>query len=181
MQQLERSPRWQASASFRKLLALWPQLVGSAVAQHSQPSKIQRGVLLVSVSSAAWAQTLTFERLRILEKLHQQIPTMVNEIQEIRFATARWQPSKKRSHSRAVLQLIEHPSWVQVSHSPVQPPPKTADEAFQQWSKKVHSQHSSQSLCPECHCPCPTAELSRWPVCAICMSHRWQTPLAQKR
>lgn len=181
MQQLERSPRWQASASFRQLLALWPQLVGAAVAQHSHPQKIQRNVLLVSVSSAAWAQTLTFERCAILAKLHQRIPTMKKEIQDIRFATARWSQSFQPALTQTFTQPVEHPSWIPVSRPTSKPSPETVDEAFQKWAQRIHSQFSEQSLCPECHCPCPKQELARWPACAVCMPQRWKTYFTPKK
>ena len=173
MQQLERSPRWQASTTFRSLLALWPQLVGTAVAQHSQPHQIYRGSLQVAVSSAAWAQTLTFERLRILKKIHQRIPTAAAEIQAIRFATARWQQLQRQSELLKVSRLQDHPSWVKASQSTSQALPQTAEEAFRRWSQRIQTQMANQSFCPECNCPCPTQELQRWTVCAICMSHHW--------
>ncbi|MBE7381377.1 MAG: DUF721 domain-containing protein [Leptolyngbya sp. SIO1E4] len=179
MQQLERSPRWQASASFRQLLTLWPQLVGTAVAQHSWPHQVQRGILHVSVSSAAWAQTLTFERCRILEKLHRQIPATVTEIQELRFATARWRQTTQRSRPLASPQLREHPSWAQVPQRQATLSPNTADDAFHGWSQRLQRQLADQSLCPECQRPCPTQELQRWPACAICMTHHWQTSTAK--
>lgn len=173
MQKLERSPRWQASTEFRALLALWPQLVGPAVAQHSQPHQIQRGVLQVTVSSSAWAQTLTFERLRILKKIHQQIPSTTSEIQAMRFSTARWQQLRRQSRPLKSPQATDHPSWVPSPQKTFQAFPKTADEAFRRWSHQIQTQMNTQSFCPECQCPCPTQELKRWPACAICMSHHW--------
>ncbi|MEM9009233.1 MAG: DUF721 domain-containing protein [Cyanobacteria bacterium P01_F01_bin.86] len=173
MQQLERSPRWQASAAFRELLALWPQLVGTAVAQHSRPHQIQRGSLHVAVSSSAWAQTLTFERLRILDKIHQQIPTTKTDIHEIRFATARWRQVQRRSRPLKPPQIVEHPSWTSSPQIGAQPRPQTATDAFNHWAQRIQIQFATQSLCPECRCPCPTQELKRWPACSICMSHRW--------
>ncbi|MEM0981943.1 MAG: DUF721 domain-containing protein, partial [Cyanobacteria bacterium P01_H01_bin.58] len=97
MRQLEQSAQWQASATLRQILARWPQLVGAAVAQHSQPVKTHRKLLEVSVSSSAWAQTLTFERTKILTKLHQQIPASIYEVQDLRFTTVRWRQPQQRS------------------------------------------------------------------------------------
>ena len=175
IRQLERSPRWRDSVGFRRLLMLWPQIVGNAVAQHSQPSQIKRGVLHVSVSSAAWAQTLTFERLRILDKIHQQIPAIAKDIKEIRFASARWQQLQRRSQPLDTPQLTEHPSWTRAVQISSQPTPKTAADAFHHWSQTIQTQLADQSVCPECRCPCPAQELQRWPACSICMSHHWQS------
>jgi len=97
MNTLERSPQWQANASVRRVLALWPQLVGEAVAQHSRPTKIQRRVLQVAVSSAAWSQTLTFERSRILQKLHESLPETQSTIADLRFAAGNWHQEGRRS------------------------------------------------------------------------------------
>lgn len=176
MHQLEGSSRWQASAYFRQLLALWPQLVGPAVAQNSQPRTVYRGVLQVSVSSAAWAQTLMFERRRILAKLHQQVPATTAMIHELRFSTGRWPPSQLGSPLTKTA-LTAHPSWVHAPPAVQQPLPSTAAAAFSQWSQQRRRQLADQGCCPECQCPCPRQELQRWPVCAICMTHRWQTPV----
>jgi predicted nucleic acid-binding Zn ribbon protein len=177
MQQLEgSSPQWRSSAHLRQVLAVWPQVVGAAVAQHSQPLKIQRGVLQVTVSSAAWAQTLTFERLRILQKLHQRVPATKSEIQDLRFATAQWQRHNSQPTRVDSNLLSGHPSWVKSTRPPSQPLPTTAAAAFQQWSQRLQSQLATQSCCPRCQRPCPTAELQRWSVCAICATHQWYTP-----
>ena len=179
MRQLERTPGWQAAAPLRQLVALWPRLVGAAVAQHSAPNRIQRGVLYVSVSSAAWAQTLTFERPRILAKIHEQIPVMVSDVQEIRFSTARWHQNAQRSRSLTPFQQTQHPSWIQPVSRLSQPLPKTAETAFRAWSHHMRAQLATQSSCPKCKRPCPTQELERWTVCSICMTHYWQTNLRE--
>ncbi|MDB9525914.1 DUF721 domain-containing protein [Oscillatoria sp. CS-180] len=174
MKNLERSPQWRASSGLRQILAVWPQLVGEAVAQHSQPIKIYRSALQVSVSSAAWSQTLTFERLRILQKLHQRLPNLKTEIRDMRFSTAKWQQVTQRSQPISQQMLTEHPSWGGACKKSLrQPSPQTAKAAFQQWAIQKRNQLASQSRCPRCHCPCPTQELQRWSVCAICVSHQW--------
>lgn len=176
MQQLERSPQWQASAPFRTVLARWPQIVGAAVAQHSQPRKIQRGVLQVSVSSAAWAQTLTFERIRILHKLHQQVPAIAPEIKEMRFTTAQWRTTAAAPLRRTAHQAVEHPSWVRALPPPSPSSSQTVTTVFQHWSQHTRHRLSQQSLCPKCRRPCPDQELKRWSACAICMTHIWHQP-----
>lgn len=176
MKNLERSPQWRANAGLRQVLAIWPQLVGAAVAQHSRPTKIYRGVLQVAVSSAAWAQTLTFERLRILQKLHEQLPATQTEIQDLRFTSAQWHRETQQSQPTRQDSLASHPSWADLPARRSQRPPQTADMAFQQWANRRRAQLSSQSQCPRCQSPCPTQELQRWSVCAICITHQWQTP-----
>ncbi|MEO1094040.1 MAG: DUF721 domain-containing protein [Cyanobacteria bacterium J06638_28] len=177
MQQLEQSAQWQASATLRQILARWPQLVGTAVAQHSQPVKIHRKLLEVSVSSSAWAQTLTFERTKILTKLHQQISASIHEVQDLRFTTVRWRQPQQRSDIAARTTLSTHPSWAPRPQGNSWAPPQNANEAFQQWSTWKQAQLTHQSICPECQRPCPQQELQRWSACAICMTHHWQTKL----
>ncbi|MEP0771687.1 DUF721 domain-containing protein, partial [Trichocoleus sp. ST-U1] len=67
---IENQAAWQASQEFQRLLKCWPSVVGVAVQAQTRPISISRGVLSVATSSAAWAQTLTFERQRILQKLN---------------------------------------------------------------------------------------------------------------
>jgi predicted nucleic acid-binding Zn ribbon protein len=179
MHHLERSPEWQSMALLRHLLQQWPEIVGSAVAQHSQPTKIVRQVLQVSVSSPAWAQTLTFERSRILANLQSRIPAAHPEIQDLRFEPASWQQRTVRPHQLPRPQLTAHPSWLQSTSRKRPNPPETPTEAFQSWATYKQAQLANQSHCPGCQRPCPTQELHRWQVCAICMTHRWHasTPL----
>lgn len=181
MQTLESSPQWQANASLRRLLALWPQLVGDAVAQHSRPTKIYRRALQVSVSSAAWSQTLTFERSRILQKLHAALPETQNTIQDLRFATADWNRLAQRSHPDHVPTLMQHPSWAAGPPRSLTSNPRSATSAFQQWADRKRVQLANQSQCPRCQSPCPTQEVNRWGVCAVCIAHQWHTPLTQNR
>ena len=181
MQTLERSPQWQANASLRRILAKWPQLVGEAVAQHSRPTKIYRRVLQVSVSSAAWSQTLTFERSRILQKLHEALPETQTSIQDLRFAAADWTRLSQRSQPTARPTLADHPSWAAFPQRPARSASSTANEAFQQWADRKRTQLASQSYCPQCGSPCPSSEVSRWGVCAICIAHHWYRPQTQNR
>ena len=181
MNNLERSPQWQASSGLRQVLAIWPQLVGAAVAQHSQPTKIYREVLQVSVSSAAWAQTLTFERTRIRQKLHHKLPLLATKIRDLRFASAEWRRLTQRSQPLAVNSLTHHPSWAALNPDLSPLPPATAHDAFQKWAERKQAQLANQSQCPCCHSPCPSQELQRWGVCAICQAHQWHTLQSQDR
>lgn len=181
MTTLERSPQWQATASLRRVLALWPQLVGEAVAQHSRPTKIQRRALQVAVSSAAWSQTLTFERSRILQKLHAALPETQSTIADLRFAAGDWHQVTQRSDPTATPALHHHPSWAAGHYAATASQPQSAASAFQQWAMCKQAQLASQSQCPRCQCPCPTPEVERWGVCAICIARQWHTPQSQNR
>jgi len=47
----------------------WEAAVGSRIAQRTRPSRLERGVLTVTVSSAAWSQELSLLSAAILEQL----------------------------------------------------------------------------------------------------------------
>lgn len=175
MRQLERSPEWQSTALLRQLGTLWPEVVGAAVAQHSRPTKVYRDVLQVAVSSAAWAQTLTFERALILQKIHQKLPKAADSVKDIRFAAASWQQVTRTTTPPRRLRNSLHPSWVASPGGHHHAPAKTAEEAFQRLAQRQQARLASQPRCPTCGCPCPAQELERWPACAICMTHQWQT------
>lgn len=175
IQHLERSPLGRSQVELRHILAVWSTCVGPAVAQHSQPKHLHQGVLQVAVSSAAWAQNLTFERLQILKKLRQHLPAHI-QVQELRFNTVRWQLPRPASAGPSVHPLADHPSWVGTPLSLKRTEQDSAEAVFQHWAAGVRSQFADQATCPECGLPCPRQELNRWSVCAICMTHRWRSP-----
>ncbi len=155
---------------FQIVLQYWSQVVGSAITPHTQLLSIQKDVLWVATSSAAWAQTLTMERSRILTKLNSYLP---NPLTDIRFSTAQWQRPDTVAKNRAISDDFfakEHPSVLeQTSLSPVNPPKsKDAQAAFSQWVKTTQQKNHNLPLCPQCQSPTPPGELQRWEVCCIC-------------
>ncbi len=172
MGQLERSPEWHAQAQFRKILAVWPQVVGPAVSQHSRPTGIRQGILQVAVSSAAWSQTLTLERRFILQKLH---PHLLNTdgVSDLRFSPGRW-ASFPQGTPLSSRESGPFPAGTSLAPMSQRERPATADAAFHDWSQRLRSQQAHQPVCPQCHCPCPAVELQRWAVCALCATQQWQ-------
>ncbi len=50
----------------------WPEIVGENIAKVAQPDKIVRGqILVIRVIDATWAQELTLQKTKILEKFRQ--------------------------------------------------------------------------------------------------------------
>ncbi len=174
---LQQQSRWQ-DQPFQCLLKCWPEAVGAAVAAHTCPISIQRDILWVATSSAAWAQTLTFERQRILQKLNPQLPS---PLVDIRFSTAQWQRSKEPSSTadnQAKTDLWqEHPSFlVDKPHVPKNsqmPNSQNPNVTFQRWAKVMQARSQGLPLCPHCHCPTPPGELQRWAICSICAAKHW--------
>lgn len=170
---LESQTSWQAQRQFRQVLQHWPKAVGFAVARKTRPISIQRGTLYVATATAAWAQTLAYERLHILSKLnhHQSQP-----IKGIRFSSAQWaqaMPSPKLTSPIAA----QHPSYTgEVTNlRSTAPAPQTPTEAFQRWASAMQHMQSTQATCPQCRCRCPQGELDRWAICALCATKQWQS------
>lgn len=57
-----------------RFVSLWPEIVGEAIANHSVPELVKRGVLVVRVSDSVWAQELTFRRETILRRIKRLAP-----------------------------------------------------------------------------------------------------------
>jgi predicted nucleic acid-binding Zn ribbon protein len=173
---LEDQDSWQSQRQFRLVLQHWPKSVGFAVARQTRPTSIHRSELYVATATPVWAQTLTYERFKILQKLNRYQP---KPIKNIRFSTALWAVSTREPDSQGTGERdrLQHPSYVGQTARPSEPsdhPPTTPTEAFERWARAIQQMQSSQSLCPRCRCRCPQGELNRWSVCALCASKRWQ-------
>ncbi|MCC5634539.1 DciA family protein [Nostoc sp. CHAB 5844] len=168
---LEQQARWQEQP-LQKVLQFWAEVVGAVAANHTQPLVIQRDVLRVATSSAAWAQNLAFKRQIILLKLNEKLPT---PLADIRFSTAGWQhPSAKPQQLTGLPQ--EHPSYlgnVSNVHRDDPPAQENPQTAFSQWAEKMQVRSHGLPLCPQCQCPTPPGELQRWQVCVICASKQF--------
>ena len=167
---LEGQESWQAQRQFRLVLLHWPKAVGFAVARKTRPVSIHRGTLHVATATAAWAQSLAYERFKILQKLnrHQSHP-----LRNIRFSTAYWNQSQQSASSQA--RQAAHPSLVQRSQQQTlaEPKPTTPDEAFQRWARTLQAIQTHQAICPRCQCHCPPGELDRWKCCSLCAAKQW--------
>jgi predicted nucleic acid-binding Zn ribbon protein len=163
---------------FQDLCQCWSEIVGTVASRHTRPVTWHRGVLNVATSSATWSQDLTFRRVQIIHKLHQKL---LFPVQDIKFSSAGWRyqlpgdqsvslPSPTDEFSQI---WQEHPSRVEI------PTPKPVGEvtgrsslspltAFEGWANRLKERSQSFPLCPQCHCPTPPGELSRWSVCGFC-------------
>lgn len=174
---LEEQAAWQEQP-FQRLLKCWPQAVGAAVTAHTRPVSIQRGILSVATSSAAWAQTLTFERQRLLKKLNVQLPS---PLVDIRFSTAQWQHPKDsglNATNRATTAFWrEHPScFLDATTASTTAEPLNSNNpnaVFHHWAKAMQARSHGLPLCPQCQSPTPPGELHRWAICSICAARQW--------
>lgn len=173
IQGLESQESWQVQRQFRSVLTHWPKSVGFAVARKTRPTGIQRDVLYVATETAAWAQTLSYERYNILKKLnrHQRQP-----LKGIRFSTAQW--ARPASIAPATKPNQQHPSYIgQVStllssELTEQPVSTNPIEVFNRWAAAMQEMQTSQATCPQCRCRCPQGEIDRWALCALCAAKK---------
>ncbi|MGI0485095.1 DUF721 domain-containing protein [Pantanalinema rosaneae CENA516] len=161
----------------QRVLGHWEDIVGSVVAAQTRPLAIQRGVLRVATSSAAWANNLVYERQRILDKLNTKLGL---NLADIRFSSAEWYSHQETVSAPGTEQQQqlwqEHPSRLSdqspaVSHRASEPADAIA--AFRDWAKAMRARSYQLPLCPQCHCPTPPGELERWQVCAHCATKQW--------
>lgn len=165
---------------FQDLCECWPEIVGTVARLQTRPVSWQRGVLNVATSSATWSQELTLKRMQLLYRLNQKL---LFPVQDIRFSTGGWryQPNGDQGISPdAILDELsqmwrDHPSRVEVasliSEQSVDVhlcPALTPLTAFQRWAHTVQQRSQHLPLCPQCHCPTPPGELTRWSVCGLC-------------
>ncbi|PSN15565.1 DUF721 domain-containing protein [filamentous cyanobacterium CCP5] len=164
IQTLEQQPRWRTQGQLRRILAGWSAAVGENVARQSEPVRLSRGILYVAVTNPTWAQTLTMERLRILNKINLQISP---PRKEIRFSTGDWWQRPRRSLPAEGARLQGHPCYWPGGSAPADIS-TTPEAAFAGWAERHRQLAEHQPRCPDCACPCPTGELERWHRCSIC-------------
>ncbi len=166
---LEQQAQWQEQP-FPRVLKCWAEIVGVVVAAHARPVSIQRDVLWVATSSAAWSQNLTFGRQNLLIKLNKQLPT---PLVDIRFSTASWQNSLLSPPSPPPIVPQEHPSYLGDDTSPhIAPTIANAKAVFEHWASSMQKRTQDLPLCPQCQCHTPPGELQRWGVCSPCAAKR---------
>jgi predicted nucleic acid-binding Zn ribbon protein len=72
--------RIQAEADFT---AAWQAAAGEALARHTRPGRLRRGLLEITVTNSTVVQELTFQKQRILAELQAQVPDA--RIRDLRF------------------------------------------------------------------------------------------------
>ncbi|AKG22823.1 DUF721 domain-containing protein [Calothrix sp. 336/3] len=155
------------------LLRHWAEIVGKVIASHAKPLSIQRDVLKVATSSAAWAQNLTFERQKLLVKINAVLPT---PLLDIRFSTNGWQIAKAIANPPTDNSPQQHPSYLhrQINQRPsLTNKHKTASLAFSDWAQTIKGRSQGLPHCPQCQCPTPSGELQRWGVCSLCAGKKF--------
>lgn len=73
-----------------RLAAVWPEVVGDAVAKNAHPQSLRQGRLTVATRTSVWAQTLQFMGDDVLQRLNEGLGEEL--VKEIRFRPAGWDP-----------------------------------------------------------------------------------------
>jgi|YNPNPStandDraft_1061719.scaffolds.fasta_scaffold26688_2 predicted nucleic acid-binding Zn ribbon protein len=76
LQDLIRRYGMESKLQESRLLQVWPQAVGPAIAAVARPVRMKNGVLWVQVKSSAWIQELSFQRHYILQRLASYLPNV---------------------------------------------------------------------------------------------------------
>lgn len=69
-------------------LKIWPEVVGQPAARKCRAVAVREGVLIVSTSDSVWANVLTLEKLRYLDRLQERLGK--GTIRDIRFSSRGW-------------------------------------------------------------------------------------------
>jgi len=145
-----------APSPLQQVRDVWPTVVGELLAQKTRPTSVQQQVLRVATASPTWAQNLSFERHRILERLNTATGL---DLRDIRFSSGRWR------------------------ETPLPPPPLDSD--LQRQARAQHPSLGNASagdrhgwqLCPRCRVAAPPGELQRWGCCSLCVRGDWADPV----
>jgi predicted nucleic acid-binding Zn ribbon protein len=74
---------WNSIAKEHRVFTEWSEAVGATISDNARPIRINRGVLVVVVSSPVWAQELSLMKDTIIQRLNSRLGEAI--VQDIRF------------------------------------------------------------------------------------------------
>jgi predicted nucleic acid-binding Zn ribbon protein len=74
---------WNTVVREHRVFAVWRESVGGTIADNARPVKINRGLLVVVVSSPIWTQELSLMKETIIGRLNDRLGDTV--VRDIRF------------------------------------------------------------------------------------------------
>ena len=83
LKQLFQNQKWQNNIEASLPLLRWQEIVGSQLAQQTQPEFFKDGVLQVRVENSVWLNHLRFLGEELRQKLNKELPSL--DIKELRF------------------------------------------------------------------------------------------------
>lgn len=159
------SAQMRRSFRFVRLQNSWVEIVGAAVAAHTRPLRIQDRVLYVAVSSAAWAQNLSYQRQLLLTKLL-QIWGDEEGLKDIRFETTGWYARTKAGHAAPT---DTHPLLSSVSRISPATGVVTLEQKLHRLQSLARTRSAQLPRCPRCRMGAFSNELERWGMCGSCV------------
>lgn len=73
---------WQEAVASHAAVVLWPEVVGSTVAKHSEAVEVIHGTLVVKTKNSTWRSEIAFQKDEILTRLNDRLENF--EIKDIR-------------------------------------------------------------------------------------------------
>lgn len=75
--------QWGVKHKYNQQSAIthWPEIVGEEIAKHSCPTKIEYGIIVVTVANSAWTHHLSMMKQNIINKVNEYIgEKLINDI-----------------------------------------------------------------------------------------------------
>ena len=101
----------QGQFSLFRLVRIWPQVVGDAIARHTEVNSLKFHTAVIKVSTAMWIQELNLMRRQILKRL---VDTMGDDsVRDLRFVKgtlsrhSRPRPAPAKRYVRHAIELPE--------------------------------------------------------------------------
>ena len=101
LQRLVRTRGWERSKAEATVFGAWEKVVGSDIAKHSRPVKLDAGVLTVEAESTAWATQLRLLTARLLKSIAAEVGhNVVNRLTIHGPAAPSWSRGPRRVQGR---------------------------------------------------------------------------------
>jgi len=93
-----------------RLVRVWPQVVGDAIARHTEVSSLKFHTAVVKVATAMWIQELYLMRRQILDRLVESMgDDSVRDLRFVKGTLSRQSRPRKAAAKRAVRRSIDLP------------------------------------------------------------------------
>jgi hypothetical protein len=143
----------------RLLAAVWPEIVGADVAQHSRPTQLSGDALLVTTRSGAWSEQLSYLSERILAAVRARLPR--SGIARLRFRVGVLHEGSIRERRGRVVQSVRPPPRVRDA-------PASAAEALARFRSDVEDVRRAKASCGWKECPRCSALIAPGASCVPC-------------
>ncbi len=93
-----------------KLVRVWPEVVGEAIARHTEVASLKFHTAVIKVSTAMWIQELSLMRRQILDRLIEAVgDDSIRDLRFVRGTLSRHTRPPKAASRRAIRRSIDLP------------------------------------------------------------------------